>query len=110
MPTTRSGRTISTSKRPLTFCEYLSHSSMSPAQVRGVLDEIEIANAKIHGYGSHNFARNLTACFEHLAERDISPRRSRSYRQFAFAILEQADGTDGRRGGDRCGSWPRGTI
>ena len=60
------------------FCAYLSHSSMTPEQVRAVLDEIEIVNAKIHGYGSKNFARNLGQCFQHLAEREISDARSGS--------------------------------
>ena len=71
------------------FCGYLQHSSLTPEQVRAVLDEIEIANAKIHGYGSKNFARNLAACFEHLAERDISPRDLETVQQFAYAILRQ---------------------
>ena len=71
------------------FCEYLAHSSMSPADVRAVLDEIEIVNAKVHGYGSLNFGRNLTACFERLSERDIEPRDLEVVRDFAHAILDQ---------------------
>jgi len=70
------------------FCEYLSHSSMSPGEVRAVLDEIEIVNAKLHGYGSRNFARNLAACYQHLAERDISEADLRVVQDFAHAILE----------------------
>lgn len=71
------------------FCEFLAHSSMTPGQVRSVLDEIEIVNAKVHGYGSRNFARNLATCFEHLAERDISPEDLDTVRQFAYEILDQ---------------------
>lgn len=71
------------------FCGYLAHSSMTPVQIRAVLDEIEIANSKIHGYGSRNFARNLTACFQHLAERDISDADLNAVRDFAYAILEK---------------------
>ena len=71
------------------FCDYLSHSTMSPAQIRSVLDEIEIVNAKIHGYGSKNFARNLAACFEHLAERDIGEADLEQVKQFAYAILDR---------------------
>ncbi len=41
------------------FCNYLAHSKLTPAQVREVMDEIEMANSKIHGYGSKSFARNL---------------------------------------------------
>lgn len=71
------------------FCGFLSHSSMSAAQVRAVLDEIEIVNSKIHGYGSRNFARNLTACFERLSERAIAPSDLDTVMQFAHVILER---------------------
>ena len=53
------------------FVEFLAHSSMTPREVRDVLDEIEDANARIHGYGSLNFGRNLRQCYEHLAERVV---------------------------------------
>ncbi len=71
------------------FCDYLNHSSLTPVQIRGVLDEIEIANAKIHGYGSKSFARNLQACMHHLAERDVSPADLKTIDEFAQAILEK---------------------
>lgn len=70
------------------FCEHLSHSSLSPAEVRAVLDEIERVNATLHGYGARNFARNLEACYRHLAERDISDADLRVFQDFAHAILE----------------------
>jgi putative hydrolase of the HAD superfamily len=53
-----------------------------------VLDEIEIVNARIHGYGSKNFARNLVACYRHLAEREISESDLRTVMDFAYAILQ----------------------
>lgn len=71
------------------FCEYLAHSSMAPHEIRAVLDEIESANAKINGYGSRNFGRNLAACFRHLAEREISEADLEAVHNFAHAILEQ---------------------
>ncbi|MBV9759734.1 MAG: HAD family hydrolase [Acidobacteriaceae bacterium] len=71
------------------FCEYLSHSSLSPEQVRSVLDDIERTNAKLHGYGSRNFARNLAECYQRLSERDISDADLRSVQDFAHAILER---------------------
>lgn len=71
------------------FCAYLSHSSMSPREVRAVLDEIERANSKIHGYGSRKFAHNLAECYQRLAERDISPADLDTVKNFAHAILEQ---------------------
>lgn len=71
------------------FCDYLSHSSLTPAQVRKILDEIEIVNAKIHGYGSRNFARNLAQCYRHLSERDISDKDLAIVMDFAHQILEK---------------------
>ena len=71
------------------FCHYLAHSSLSPVEVRAVLDEIEIINAKVNGYGSRNFGVNLTACFQQLAERDISDADLEAVRDFAHAILEK---------------------
>jgi putative hydrolase of the HAD superfamily len=71
------------------FCDYLAHTAMSSAEVRAVLDEIEAANAKVHGYGSLNFARNLTECFRHLSERDISEADLGVVKDFAHKILEK---------------------
>src|SRR5882757_1142997 len=71
------------------FCDYLAHSSMSPAEIRAVLDEIEKTNSKIHGYGSRNFARNLGECLEHLAERNISEVDLDAVKELAHAILEK---------------------
>ena len=71
------------------FYNYLSHSSMSAAEVRSVLDEIEMANAKIHGYGSKNYARNLAECYKHLAERHIAEADLEAVQEFAHAILEK---------------------
>lgn len=71
------------------FCDYLNHSSLGPAEVRAVLDEIEIANAKIHGYGSKSFARNLQTCLKHLAERHIGEAELKRVDEFAHAILEK---------------------
>jgi putative hydrolase of the HAD superfamily len=71
------------------FCDYLSHSSLSQAEIRGVLDDIEMANAKIHGYGSKNYARNLAACYEHLAERHIAEADLKAVEEFAHQILEK---------------------
>lgn len=71
------------------FYDYLAHSSLSPEQVRAVLDEIEMVNAKTYGYGSNNFARNLAQCFEHLAERDVSDRDLEAVKEFANQIRER---------------------
>ncbi len=70
------------------FVEYLGHSTLSAPEIRGVLDEIELANAKIHGYGSLNFGRNLRQCYQHLAERDVREEDLRTVMSFAERILD----------------------
>jgi putative hydrolase of the HAD superfamily len=70
------------------FVDYLAHSALTPRQVRDVLDEIEEANNKIHGYGTLNFARNLRQCYEHLAERKVSEADVKKVVGFAEQILE----------------------
>lgn len=68
------------------FVDFLGHSTLDAMQIRAVLDEIEIVNNKIHGYGSLNFARNLRQCYEHLAERDIREADLERVMSFATRI------------------------
>jgi putative hydrolase of the HAD superfamily len=69
------------------FCEYMNHSSMTPAEIRGILDEIEIVNAKIHGYGAVNFGRNLSQCYLRLAERAVDEHDLKRITTIAHQIL-----------------------
>jgi putative hydrolase of the HAD superfamily len=70
------------------FVAFLDHSSLTPPEVRDVLDAIEAANARIHGYGSLNFARNLRQTYERLCERKIEDHDLRTVMSFAERILE----------------------
>jgi putative hydrolase of the HAD superfamily len=69
------------------FCDFLGHSTLAPDQVREVLDEIEIVNNKTHGYGTANFARNLTQCYHKLVERDVDPDDLMRIMNFTEQIL-----------------------
>ena len=71
------------------FIDVLAHSTLSPRQVRDVLDEIERANATTHGYGSMNFGRNLAQCYERVAERLVQPNDLSMVMRLAERILEQ---------------------
>lgn len=71
------------------FVEYLEHSTLTAPEIRAILDEIELANIKVHGYGSLNFARNLAECYQHLSERVVKPEDLERVKGFALAILEQ---------------------
>jgi putative hydrolase of the HAD superfamily len=70
------------------FVEYLGHSTLSAPEIRAVLDEIELANSKIHGYGSMNFGRNLRQCYQHLTERDVCEVDLDTVVSFAERILD----------------------
>jgi putative hydrolase of the HAD superfamily len=71
------------------FCAFLDHSQLTPAQVRDVLNEIELVNAKLHGYGSKNFGRNMQQAYRHLAEREIRADDLDHVMSLAERILEQ---------------------
>ena len=69
------------------FAAYLNHSQMDPCAVRAALDEIEHVNNRIHGYGSANFARNLTQCFHQLCERAVTAADLDCIRQIEHDLL-----------------------
>lgn len=71
------------------FINFLAHSSLTSLEIRTVLDEIELANIKLHGYGAANFARNLCQCYERLVERDIQPGDTERILALASRIMEQ---------------------
>src|SRR5580658_2791533 len=71
------------------FVDFLNHSALTPAQIRDVLNEIELVNAKIHGYGARNFGRNLQQAYHHLAEREIRSGDLAHVMSLAERILEQ---------------------
>ena len=61
---------------------------MSPRPVRDILDRMEGANARIHGYGSVNSGRNLRHYYEHLVKREIREDELATVMGFAKRILE----------------------
>jgi putative hydrolase of the HAD superfamily len=71
------------------FCEYLGHSSLTPDEIRAILDEIEIHNNRIHGYGALNFGRNLSQCYLRLAERAVNEHDLARVTAMAHRILDQ---------------------
>src|SRR3984893_2056596 len=71
------------------FVGLLAHSSLTPLQIREVLNEIELVNSRIHGYGSLHFGRNLQQAFQHLAEREIRADDLEHVMSLAERILRQ---------------------
>ncbi len=71
------------------FCDFLNHSRLTRIEVRDVLNEIELVNAKIHGYGAVNFGKNLQQAYRHLAEHHIADGDLAHIMRFAERIMEQ---------------------
>lgn len=71
------------------FISFLDHSTLSAEEIRLILDEIELANIKIHGYGAENFGRNLCQCYERLVEREIAQGDIQRITRLARQIMEQ---------------------
>jgi len=71
------------------FIDFLAHSSMTRAQVRAALDEIERMNVTVHGYGSASFTKNLRETYERLAERDLVPQDIEHVLQLGQRISSQ---------------------
>src|SRR2546423_12848116 len=53
------------------FIDFLAHSSMTRAQVRAALDEIERINIGVRGYGSASLTLNLRETDERPAQRRL---------------------------------------
>lgn len=70
------------------FCAYLDHSELTPPAIREQLDDIERENAKIHGYGARNFARNLQQCYQLLAQKEWQDAHLEEVAEFAHKILD----------------------
>jgi putative hydrolase of the HAD superfamily len=71
------------------FCNFLDHSTLTPPQIREVLNEIELVNAQVHGYGARNFGLNLQEAYHNLAERSIRLEDLEHVMSLAERILEQ---------------------
>ncbi|WP_242579131.1 HAD family hydrolase [Streptomyces sp. MST-110588] len=51
------------------FLDWMEHPELGRTGVRSVLDEIEAANATVHGYGSKVFLQSLGECVERVRRR-----------------------------------------
>ncbi len=71
------------------FYSFLDHSSLTAAQVRAALDEIELIRIRAHGYGARSFAHNCAQCYQSLVEREVAPGDVEHILTFAEDILKQ---------------------
>jgi len=71
------------------FVDFVDHAELTGSQIREVLNEIELVNAKIHGYGSKNFGLNLQQAYQRLVQREIRPDDLDHVFSLAERILEE---------------------
>ncbi len=64
------------------FITFLNHSTLTPEEVRAVIDEIE----RLMGYGSANFTRSLVETYHRLTEKDLQDEDIQRIRQFGEQI------------------------
>jgi putative hydrolase of the HAD superfamily len=69
------------------FTEWLAHPTLDRDEIRAVIDDIERANAGVHGVGAEAFLRNLGQAFEALAQRPATTADQAAIRAMAHALL-----------------------
>ncbi|MEU0182198.1 HAD family hydrolase [Streptomyces sp. NPDC006207] len=70
------------------FLDWVDHPLLDRAQIRALLNEIEAANAVVHGYGSKVFLRSLGELLERLRERPVTQAELRRVDELAVAFVE----------------------
>ncbi|MDX3074536.1 HAD family hydrolase [Streptomyces sp. NPDC088354] len=70
------------------FLDWVDHPVLDRDRIRELLNEIEAANAVVHGYGSKVFLRSLGECLERLRERPATPEEARRIDELALAFTE----------------------
>lgn len=69
------------------FISYLNHATMTQAQVREALNNVELENTRQHGYGVASFRRALVTCFEKLSPQPATPEHHAQIEGFATSII-----------------------
>ncbi|MDX3234850.1 HAD family hydrolase [Streptomyces sp. ME03-5709C] len=69
------------------FLDWVAHPVLDRAHIRALLDEIEAANAVVHGYGSKVFLRSLGECLERLRERPVTEAERRRVEELAVVLV-----------------------
>lgn len=71
------------------FLAWLDHAELSRAEIREILDEVELANRGPNGYGARAFARNLRETFRRISPLGENDPRETEAELFGLRILEQ---------------------
>jgi len=71
------------------FITLLNHRTLSRAEVRSILDEIELASSGLHIFGSRAFAGNLAECYCRLAKAPVDPAGLTRAKELGLRLLHQ---------------------
>jgi putative hydrolase of the HAD superfamily len=69
------------------YLDWLVHPSLDRFQVRAILAEVELANARAGGYGARAFLRNLAEVYRRLMNRPVTPAQELELETLAVALL-----------------------
>ena len=69
------------------YLDWLAHPTLDRAQIRSILAEVELANARAGGYGARAFLRNLAETYRRLMTRPVTPAQERELEELAQALL-----------------------
>lgn len=69
------------------FISYLNHQTMTPDQVRQVLNDVERENTQKNGYGVASFHRALETCFDRLSSEPATEEHHAQIENFATSIM-----------------------
>jgi putative hydrolase of the HAD superfamily len=71
------------------FISSLNHRERTPAEVREILNDVELDCIVSHGYGLHSFAHALVKTFERISVEPLTDELHQTIRGFACTIAEQ---------------------
>jgi len=72
------------------FIEWIAHPTSDKASIRATLNDIEAANAVVHGYGTDVFLMSLHECFERLLDRPPTGEDAARIERLAQPLLTHA--------------------
>ncbi|MEU2440603.1 HAD family hydrolase [Streptomyces rubradiris] len=71
------------------FLDLLAHESLSRAELRQVLDDVERENCQVYGYGAKSFVRSLHDCYERVHEVRATDDHGKAIAELGERILRQ---------------------
>ncbi len=69
------------------YLDWLAHPTLDRSQIRAILADVELANARAGGYGARAFLRNLAETYRRLMTRPFTPAQERELEELAEALL-----------------------